>query len=193
MPFFEENVLKDSIEIKTSAERIFNFLTSIVDDDSYRSWHEEDHVKFQWVSGNPWTEGAIVYAEEFIHGKLHKFRFIITKVVPNKKIEYSPTSRFIKKFFPKNEFIIEQKEESCLFIASGTYRVGVIGRFFFKNAIEKGLSSVRKHISDSERNINLDHTVLILQNLQTAIPFGFFSHFITSYNTEKFLFYFFLK
>ena len=29
MTFFEEVVIKDSIEIKTTAEKVFNFLTSI--------------------------------------------------------------------------------------------------------------------------------------------------------------------
>jgi hypothetical protein len=53
MAFFEEVVLKDSIEIKTTAEKVFNFLTNIIDDDSYRAWHKEDHVSFRWLKGNP--------------------------------------------------------------------------------------------------------------------------------------------
>ena len=35
MAFFEDVILTDSIEVKTTPENIFNFLTSIVDDDSY--------------------------------------------------------------------------------------------------------------------------------------------------------------
>lgn len=42
MPFFEDRVLTDTIEIKTTPEKIFSFLTSIVDDDSYRAWHPKD-------------------------------------------------------------------------------------------------------------------------------------------------------
>ena len=42
MTFFEEVVIKDSIEIKTTAEKVFNFLTSIVDDDSYRAWQASE-------------------------------------------------------------------------------------------------------------------------------------------------------
>ena len=56
MAFFEEVVIKDSIEIKTTAEKVFNFLTGIVDDESYRAWHKEDHVSFRWLKGNPWSE-----------------------------------------------------------------------------------------------------------------------------------------
>jgi len=153
MPIFEDVVLTDSIEIKATPEKIFNFLTDIVDDDSYRAWHTNDHVSFRWLKGQPWAEGSVMYAEEYLHGKLHKFKFEVTAIVPNERIEYTPTSRFIRKFFPKNEFIIEPKGESCLFIASGTYRVGWIGKTFFGKAIEKGLASVKKHMQEEGENL----------------------------------------
>ncbi|MFH2013026.1 MAG: SRPBCC family protein [Pseudomonadota bacterium] len=153
MALFEEVVLEDSIEIKTTAAEVFNFLTSIVDDDTYRAWHKEDHVSFRWLKGEPWVEGSVIYAEEYIHGKLHKLKFKITKIVPNKRIEYIPVSCFVRKFFPKNEFIIEQRGESCLFTALGTYRVGKIGKIFFKEAIEKGLSGVKEHMRKEGENL----------------------------------------
>ena len=99
MAFFEEIVIKDSIEIKTTAETIFNFLTGIVDDESYRAWHQEDHVSFRWLSGSPWTEGSVLYAEEYLHGKLHKLKFKIITIDPGRRIEYAPTSRFIRNLF----------------------------------------------------------------------------------------------
>lgn len=153
MPFFEDRILTDTIEINSSSEKIFSFLTGIVDDDSYRAWHKKDHVRFQFIKGQPWTEGSVIHAEEYIHGKLHKFKFIITKIEANKRIEYTPVSSFIRKFFPKNEFLIEPKGESCLFIASGTYRIGWIGKTFFKAAIEKGLSNVKQHMKEEGENL----------------------------------------
>ena len=153
MAFFEDVILTDSIEINTTPEKIFSFLTSIVDDDSYRAWHKEDHVGFRWLKGKPWAEGSVIYAEEYIHGKLHKLKFKITKIVPNKKIEYSPVSHFIRKFFPKNEFVIEPKGEFCLFTASGTYRLGWIGKTFFGKAIDKSLASVKKHMKEEGENL----------------------------------------
>jgi hypothetical protein len=153
MAFFKDVVLTDSIEIKKTPEIVFNFLTSIVDDDSYRAWHQKDHVSLRWLKGRPWAEGSVIYAEEYIHGKLHKLKFKITKIVPNKRIEYVPASRFLRKFFPKNEFKIEQKGESSLFIALGTYRVGWIGKTLFKKTIEKSLSSVKKHMKEEGENL----------------------------------------
>lgn len=74
MAFFEDRVLTESIEIKTTPEKIFNFLTGIVDDDSYRAWHQKDHVRLRWLEGKPWAEGSVMYAEEYLHGKLHKLK-----------------------------------------------------------------------------------------------------------------------
>jgi uncharacterized protein YndB with AHSA1/START domain len=153
MAFLEEVILTDSIEIKTTPEKIFNFLTGIVDDESYRAWHEEDHVSLRWLKGDPWVEGSVIYAEEYIHGKRHNLKFKITRIVPNKRIEYTPVSPLLRRFFPKNEFIIKQKGESCLFIASGTYRLGWIGKTFFKKAIENSLSSVKKHMKEEGENL----------------------------------------
>ena len=79
MPFFEDRILTESIEIKTTPEKIYTFLTGIVDDDSYRAWHKEDHVSFKWLQGQQWVEGPVIYAEEYIHGKLHKLKFKVTR------------------------------------------------------------------------------------------------------------------
>ena len=153
MAFFEDVVLTDSIDVQATAREIFNFLTGIVDDDSYRAWHSQDHVRFEWIKGEPWVEGSVIYAEEYIHGKLHKFKFKILKIVPDQRIEYTPVSRFIRMFFPKNEFLIEQKSGFCSFTASGTYRVGWIGKTLFNRAVEKGLSSVKKHMQEEGENL----------------------------------------
>lgn len=153
MAFFEDRILTASIEIKTTPEKIFAFLTAIVDDRSYRAWHQKDHVSLRWLKGKPWAEGSVLYAEEYLHGKLHKLKFKITKIVPNQKIEYSPVSRLVRKFFPKNEFIIEPQEESCRFIASGTYRIGWLGKTFFKKAIDRGLAGMKKHMQEEGQNL----------------------------------------
>ena len=137
MAILEDMTLTNSIEIKTTPEKIFNFLTSLVDDESYRAWHKEDHVTMRWIKGHPWQEGSIAYAEEYLHGKLHKLKFTIIKVVPNERIEYAPASRLLRIYFPKNEFIIEKKGETCLFTATGTLRVGWIVKTFFKKVLDR--------------------------------------------------------
>ena len=153
MALFEDRVLTDTIEINTTPENVFQFLTSIVDSESYQAWHKEDHVAFRFIKGDPWVVGSVIYAEEYIHGKRHKFKFIITKIVPNKKIEYVPASWLLRKYFPKNEFIIEARGDTCRFIASGTYRIGWIGKTFFKKKLAEGLASIAKHMKEEGENL----------------------------------------
>lgn len=153
MSLFEDVIVAESIEIRTTPENIFNYLTGIVDDESYRALHNANNVSFRWLKGQAWVVGSIAYAEHYLHGELHKFKFIITKTVPNRHIEYAPTSRLIRRFFPKKEFVIQEKSDSCLFIASETFRVGWIGKTFFKKAMENGFLSARKYMKEEGENL----------------------------------------
>ena len=44
MKLMEDAFLTHSIEIRTTPEKIFEFLSNLVDDKSYRAWHSDDHV-----------------------------------------------------------------------------------------------------------------------------------------------------
>ncbi len=153
MGLFEEVTLTDSIEIRTTPEEVFGFLAGLVDDASYRAWHPADHVAMRWTKGRPWEEGSVVYAEEYIHGKLHKLQFVVTKVVPNRRIQYAPTSRLLRRYFPGNAFSVQPSEQGCVFTASGIYRVGWLVRTFAKGRLEKGLACVRKHMKEEGENL----------------------------------------
>jgi hypothetical protein len=153
MALLENITVTDSIEIKTTPEKIFDFLLQLVDDKSYRNWHPEDHVALRWLKGNPWEEGSVVYAEEYIHGKLHKLKFMVTRVIINRKIEYVPSSRFLRIYFPKSTFCMEPKDATCIFTASGTYRVGWLAKTFAKIKLKQGLTSVKKHMKEEGENL----------------------------------------
>ena len=153
MKLLEDIVLTDSIVISTTPEKIFGFFLQIVDDASYQAWHPEDHVAFRWIKGAPWQQGSVAYAEEYIHGKLHKFKFLIKKVVPNRKIELVPLSRLLRIYFPRNTLLIEPRDGSCVFTASGVLRVGRLVKLLARNRLEQGLSSVRKHMKEEGENL----------------------------------------
>jgi len=153
MALLKDVTLTSSIEIKTTPEKIFRFLTNLVDDESYRAWHPDDHVSLRWIKGGPWAEGSVAHAEEYIHGKLHKLKFLVTKIVPNAEIEYVPVSRFLRRYFPRNTFCIEPKEGASVFTATGTCRVGWLARTFAKKRLERRLSSVRKHMKEEGENL----------------------------------------
>ena len=153
MKLLEDIVLTDSIEIHTTPEKVFGFFLRIVDDASYRAWHPEDHVAFRWIKGKPWQEGSMAYAEEYIHGKLHKFKFLIKKVVANRQIELVPLSRFLRIYFPRNALLIEPRDGSCVFTASGVLRVGRVAKLLAKSKLEQGLLSVSKHVKEEGENL----------------------------------------
>ena len=74
--------LQDSIEVKSSPEKVFQWLTQrMKDKESYKAWHP-DHVDIRWIKSEALQEGSILYAEEYLHGDLHKLKFRITKTVP---------------------------------------------------------------------------------------------------------------
>ena len=154
MKLLEDIVLSDSIEISTTPDNIFGFFLRIVDDASYQAWHPEDHVAFRWIKGEPWQQGSVAYAEEYIHGKLHKFKFLTKEVVPNRKIELVPLSRILRIYFPWNKFLIEPVDgRSCVFTASGLLRVGCLARLLARKKIEQGISSVKKHMKEEGENL----------------------------------------
>ena len=153
MKLMEDVFLTHSVEIRTTPEKIFEFFSTLVDDESYRAWHSDDHVALRWMKGSPWQEGSVVYAEEYFHGKLHKLTFVIMKVVPNRRIEYVPVSRFLRRYAPMNTFSIEPKESSCVFTATVHLRLPLLPRLLAKKSVERGVSSARKHIEEEVENL----------------------------------------
>jgi hypothetical protein len=152
MPFFENIILKVPVEIKSSPEKVFEYLTGIVDDASFKTLNA-DNISFRWLKGDPWTVGSIACAEKYLHGKPHSFRFVVTGLVVNRHIEYIPTSKLIRVFFPKKEFIIAKTDNGCLLTSSATFRIGWIGKKFFKKKIDDGLSSFRVYLQEEGKNL----------------------------------------
>ncbi|MFO7783730.1 MAG: hypothetical protein R6V25_03795 [Desulfatiglandales bacterium] len=152
MAFFEDVVVAESLPIKTTPEKLFTYLTGIADDESFKTLNAKN-VSFRWLKGRPWTVGSVAYAEKYLHGKLHKFEFIVTDIIANQHIEYMPTSRLMRRFFPKKEFIIETEGDRCRFISSATFRLGWVGKAFFKKSIEKGLSVFRMYLREEGENL----------------------------------------
>ena len=140
--------LTDSIEIKATPEKVFNFFISIKTSKDYRAWHP-DHVKFIWLKGAPFQEGSIVYFEEYLHGKLHKLKFVCTKVVPNRLLEYRPTFP-LSLFAPKNQFIMEpQGGKGCVFTATGSIRDGPL----FKKLGRSQLEATKQHMKEEGKSL----------------------------------------
>ena len=145
--------LKYSIEINASADRVFNQLVeNLSNKESYKLWHPE-HVDLRWIKGEPVREGSILYAEEYLDGNMHKLKFRIIKIVPNKIIAYAP-------LFPLsiiatgNSFRTESKGENrCIFSSEGHIRFPL----WLFNKVHKShegkLVASEKHMKEECENI----------------------------------------
>jgi len=78
-------VIKDTVTIKTTSSDVFNWFAHL--DENYLSWHPS-HVSCRYLKKNTLEVGAILYAEEYLHGKLHKLKFNLTNVIPNQGFQY---------------------------------------------------------------------------------------------------------
>ena len=140
--------LTDSIEIKTTPEKVFAWLTNIKNQENYQAWHP-DHENCVWVKGEPFQEGSIAYFEEYIHGKLHGLNFLCTKRVQNRIIEYRPLFPW-SLFMPKSQFAIEPRcEKSCIFTATINLRAGPL----FKKFGGKRLDTIKQHMKEEGENL----------------------------------------
>ena len=142
-------ILRDSIEIKATPEKVYDQLIQYFrNKENYQSWHP-DHVDVRWIDGEPMKEGSTVYAEEYLHGRLHKLKFVITKVIPNKQIEYKPPFP-LSIFAPGNSFILEfSSDNHCIFTALARYRAGPL----FKKLAKKQIEATGKHIKEEGENL----------------------------------------
>jgi hypothetical protein len=145
--------LSESIEIEATAEEIFEWLVKHTSDtELYKAWHP-DHVGVRWIKGEPGKEGSIVCADEYLHGVLHRLKFRIVKIVPNKRIEYRPLFP-ISLLSPGNSFVIEPKDnDRCIFTSSGRLR---LPRWLFEKLgkSHKGkIEATKRHMKEEGENL----------------------------------------
>ena len=141
-------ILKDSIEIQATPEKVFAGLIRVFSSQEYfKKWHH-DHVRCYWIKGEPFEVGSILFVEEYLHGKLGKMKFLGTNLEINRKIEFKllfPTSIIC----PKGSFTIEPREGSSIFTATLSFR---FGRFFQKFAKSR-VKAVTTHMKEEGENL----------------------------------------
>lgn len=143
--------LKDSIEINKPPEVLFEWFSHFVE--NYRSWHP-DHVMAQWRKGENFREGSLLYAEEYLGGKLEKLRFKITRYVPNEVIEY-------KVQFPESiicsggSFVIKPQNKGSIFTATLSFRFGSVLSKLYSSRV----TDLKKHMKEEGENLKklLEH------------------------------------
>jgi hypothetical protein len=150
MGLFSQWELKDSIEIETTPEKIWDFFINL--EDNYKSWHPEDHVVFKWTKGKPMQLGSHFYAEEIMGGKVVKIKGFACEVVPNRKI-------FFKYSFPLSILapgtgsLIETIGSSSVFTAISYIRAGDLLSKISKKELDKSIVNHKKHVKEEGENL----------------------------------------
>jgi len=134
MSLFKQLLLKDSIEIKTTPEKIWEFFTNL--EKNYKAWHPNDHILFKWTEGKPMESGSNWYAEEVLRGKIFKLKGTIGEVILNRKIVFK-YSFPISLVAPKFEWLIEPKGSNSIFTAISYLRAGNLFYKLSKKEMER--------------------------------------------------------
>jgi hypothetical protein len=101
--------LVDRIEIKTNPAAVIAWFDALPE--HYLAWHP-DHVSCHFLRGSMWQVGSVLEAQEYLHGKHHTLRFIVTDVVPEKRLIYK-----IRPALGWGAFVLEQQGGIVLFTA----------------------------------------------------------------------------
>lgn len=150
MSLFSQLVLSDSIEIKTTPEKIWEFFTNL--ENNYKAWHPQDHILFKWTKGKPMESGSSWYGEEVVRGKVFKLKGTIGEVVKNRKIVFK-YSFPISLVAPRFEWLIEPKGLSSVFTAKSYLRAGDLFYKLSRKEMETKIGMHNKHVREEGENL----------------------------------------
>jgi hypothetical protein len=145
MGLLEKIVLKDTVEIDTTPDKIWEFWVNM--DENYLDWHPKDHISFQWIKGRPMEEGSTIYAEENVGGILVKGKGTIVDVVTNRKFTLKPP--FPRSLFCRYEYLIEPRGTKTAFIAFTYLKYPCFARKRIRATLDVG----EKHVREEGENL----------------------------------------
>lgn len=142
-------LLHDKIEIDKPPAHLFNWFERL--DENYLSWHP-DHVSCLFLSDGPLREGSVVYCEEYLHGKLHKLEFQVTRFLPNFRIDYDVNAVM------KGAFIFEPVDGHTLFVAEILFGLDLllVGRVvdaILQRIFRSRIRNLKQHMAEEGRNL----------------------------------------
>ena len=150
MSLFSQLVLSDSIEIKTTPKKIWEFFTNL--EDNYKVWHPQDHILFEWTKGKPMESGSKWHGEEVVREKVFKLNGTIGEVIQNRKIMFK-YSFPLSLVAPRFEWLIEPKGLNSVFTTKSYIRAG---NFFIKlsrKEMETKIEMHKKHCREEGENL----------------------------------------
>jgi len=150
MGLFTRWELKDSIEIRTTPENIWDFFVNL--EKNYVPWHPKDHLVFKWTKGKPMELGSHFYAEEIMGGKVVKIRGYACEVVPNRKIFFR-YSLPLSILAPGTGSLIETKGSTSVFTAVSYIRAGNLLSKLSRKEMERSIAVHKTHVREEGENL----------------------------------------
>jgi hypothetical protein len=141
--------LRDRRDIHTTPERLFDWLGRMPE--VYTSWHP-DHVACRVLHGSLLDVGSEIECKEYLHGRLHSMRFRVTKLIPNRRIEFALGG------MGRGAFEAEVSGDTVAFVAE--LDIGsdapLIGRLFdliFSWFFRQRIDAMRQHMAEEGQNL----------------------------------------
>lgn len=137
--------LTKRIEVHGRIERFFSLLRDLP---LHFPQMCQDHLKFQWISGQPLTEGAIGEQEEISLGRRRRERIRVERVVPDREVVFRGITPFSPWDFQVRVELIPQEEGFVMAFHAGLgLRSGWL-RFFLGGIVRRYLQRRREELEE---------------------------------------------
>jgi hypothetical protein len=148
-------ILKDSIEIKTKSEKVFDWFKKL--DRNFTDWHP-NHKRFIKVTGGL-EEGDIIYFEECVDGKWFKIKCKITRVEKTDqgwRADFESVHLLSKIIGSRISFICEARGDNCIFthIESFGFKANFISDLILK-IIRPLIPLIEKDMKEDNANLKI--------------------------------------
>lgn len=137
--------VEHSVDINVAPDVVYDWLLQL--DVNYKTWHP-DHRSCYWIQGSGFVEGAVLYSEQILHGKLHKQKARVTHVDPNRCIEFKYLG-IHSLLVPKGKFTISSTNSGVRF--SEVIEVRIPG--LFKLFARKRIQAFERHQEEEMANL----------------------------------------
>ena len=150
MGVYTQFIVKSSIEIDTTPEKIWDFFKNI--EQNYTKRHPKDHVFFNWVKGKPLEVGSKFDSEETVDGNKVRIKGTCVESEENKIMAFKPAWP-VSFMCPRIESIIESKGTKAVFTANTYYKFGKMYLKTKKDKVESILKVAQKHMDEEGENL----------------------------------------
>jgi hypothetical protein len=143
--------LRDTIEIRTSPEQVFDFFVHFRE--NFMAWHP-DHVRCWYLEDGPLQEGSVFFVQEYLHTKMRTLEFLVTRLVPYSRIEYRIPPMV------RGAFAVEQRGPDILFTAeicfgTRTPLLGDVLDGMLHMLMGRRLAALKQHMVEEGRTLKL--------------------------------------